>query len=404
MSSGILQQITEEKVWENFLAHRLIKGRFNWHLFEKADSYVENHDYIKVAQSISEGAPLGFPTRIVINKIGTGKKRIVYRFPIDQMRVLKLIAHLLYKYDEIFSPNCFAFRRGLQAGDAINRINSAIKGKRMWAYKVDIHDYFNSISIPLLLPILSEVLKDDPPLYNFFRTLLDDNKVYSEGKIIEEQRGVMAGLPTASFLANVYLKEIDHYFHSTGIIYARYSDDIILFAEDRKTLDKHRTTLMSFFDKYQLTVNPSKEHIYAPGEPYEFLGFRCLNHDIDISHVTIEKMKGKIRRKARTLRRWLVRKKKDPEVAAKAFISCFNRKFFEMGDEDSLCWSCWFFPIINKTEGLSVIDHCLQDYCRYIISGRHNKTNYKTRYANLKSWGYRSLKHEFYLAHKQPKC
>lgn len=403
MQAEILQQITEDRAWEKFLAHRLLKGRFTWSSFEKADSYVENHDYLGEAQKIAGGIPLGIPNRVVINKIGTDKKRVVYHFETEKMLVLKLIAHLLYRYDDIFSLNCYAFRRKIQAGDAIRRINKTVAGRKLWAYKVDIHDYFNSISIPILLPILEKVLADDLSLYNFFKSLLDDDRAYSNGKIIHEQRGIMAGLPTASFLANVYLMEVDKYFYEAGIIYARYSDDIIIFAEDNDTLCKYRSILLDFFEKYALTVNPTKEHIYEPGEPYEFLGFRCLGYEVDVSQVTRDKMKGKIRRKARAIRRWCVRENKSSEVAIRALIRCFNRKFYDMDDDESLCWSSWFFPVINKTEGLKEIDHYLQGYCRYVATGKHNKSNYNTRYDDLKQLGYRSLVHEYFQKRERQK-
>jgi hypothetical protein len=246
--------------------------------------------------------------------------------------------------------------------------------------------------------MLADILKDDPPLFRFFRQLLDDDRALVGDTVVHGQRGVMAGLPTASFLANVYLMEVDRHFQEAGVIYARYSDDIILFAEDREALDRHRSTLLAFFDKYRLTVNPSKERVYSPGEPYEFLGFRCLGNAIDISHATREKMKGKIRRKARAIRRWCSREGIESEKAVGKLIRCFNRKLFEMDEDDSLCWSSWFFPIINRTEGLREIDRYLQENCRYVATGRHNKANYRVRYATLKHLGYRSLLHEFYLS------
>lgn len=396
MADSILQLTADNQAWERFLAHRLRKGRLNWQAFEEVDVFVESRRYLPWADKIASGEGLGVPTRLVINKMGTGKKRIVYRFPQDEMLVLKLIAHLLYRYDGIFSSNCYSFRQGMQAGDAIRRINKALHGKKMWAYKVDIHNYFNSISIPLLLPMLASVLEDDPALFRFFETLLDDDRAYSGDSLIHEQRGVLAGLPTASFLANVYLMNVDRHFQDAGVVYARYSDDIILFAEDRETLEEHRSTLLSFFEKYQLVVNPDKEWIYAPGEPFEYLGFRCSGHDVDISHATRDKMKGRIRRKARALRRRCSRDGKNPEQAVMTLLRCFNRKFFEMDDDDSLCWTSWFFPVINRTEGLREIDRYLQENCRFVATGRHNKANYRLRYPELKRLGYRSLVHEYY--------
>ena len=39
----------------------------------------------------------------------------------------------------------------------------------------------------------------------------------------------------------------------------------------------------------------------------------------------------------------------------------------------------------------------MQQYIRYLSTGRHTKTNYRVRYDDLKALGYRSLVHEFYL-------
>ncbi len=114
----------------------------------------------------------------------------------------------------------------------------------------------------------------------------------------------MAGTPTSPFLANVYLKAVDKYFHDAHVTYARYSDDIIIFAPDRETLEEHQRRMADFLKEYQLEINPDKERIYAPDEAYEFLGFKCHGHDIDISEATKRKMKGKIRRATKRLMRW----------------------------------------------------------------------------------------------------
>ena len=284
--------------------------------------------------------------------MGTGKKRTVYSYGEDDTRVLKLLSHLLYRYDGFFSPNCYSFRRGLKASDAIFSILKLLHGRRMWAYKLDIHDYFNSISIPILLPMLRGLLADDPGLYGFFERMLTDGRALADGEVVRCRRGVMAGTPTAPFLADVYLSEVDRHFAIEGVIYARYSDDIILFAPDRETLESYKAELLAFLERYELEVNPSKERIYAPDEAFEFLGFSCRGGAIDISQATRTKMKGKIRRAARALERWRVRNALEPEAAMKGLIRIFNDKFFEDDDPGALTWSRWFFPVINRTDGL----------------------------------------------------
>ena len=395
---SIIDLLGEQQTWEEFLTYRLLKGRFNWYEFDEADTYVSEAQYRDVVGRLQRGEPLSVPTRHLVNKMGSGKKRVVYSFPSDEMIVLKAMTFLLYRYDSQLAPNCYSFRRGQTAHGAISHLVRTINNRPMWAYKLDIHNYFNSISIPLLLPILSEVLADDPPLYAFFERLLTDGRARVDDEIISEERGVMAGTPTSPFLANIYLREVDHHFAETGVLYARYSDDIILFAPNRETLDRHIGDLNAFLEKYRLEVNPDKVRIYQPDEAFDFLGFKCKGRNIDIADATRRKMKEKIRRKARSLQRWRSKKGIAAEKAMKVLIRYFNRKFFESDDPSELTWSRWFFPIINQTEGLREIDHYLQYNLRYVATGRHNNANYRTRYDQLKQLGYRSLVHEFYGA------
>ena len=393
---SIITQLTCQETWEAFLAYRLMKGRFNWHEFDEADAFVEREDYLPLATKIVEGGGLGIPTKKLVNKMGSGKKRVVYSFAPDEMLVLKLIAFLLYKYDDKFAPNCYAFRRGLKAHDAVFNINKAIRDQKMWAYKLDIHDYFNSIDIDLLLPILKTMLADDPSLYQFFEKLLTTKLAVCNGQVIEEKHGVMAGTPTAPFLADVFLNEVDRYYYNKGVTYARYSDDIILFAPDVETLEQYKNQMCYFLAQHHLEVNPDKEKIYSPDEAYEFLGFKCHGRDIDISEATKKKMKGKISRKARALWRWSSKNHIEPKKAMKGLINYFNRKFFESDDPEMLTWSRWFFPVINQTAGLKEIDHYLQQNIRFLSTGKHYKGNYKVDYEKLKELGYKSLVNEYY--------
>ena len=396
MMESILTQLTRQETWEVFLAYRLMKGRFTWHEFDEADRFVEQEAYLHLAQRIAQGGGIGIPRKKIINKMGTGKKRVVYSFAPDEMVILKLLAFKLYDYDACFSSNCYAFRRGIKASDAIFRIRRDLGDRRMWAYKLDIHDYFNSISIDILLPMLAEMLADDLPLYRFFEKMLTDDRVEYNGETIHEHHGVMAGTPTAPFLADVYLKEVDRFFHDAHVVYARYSDDIILFAPDRETLMAYKGKMAEFLRKYRLEVNPDKENIYSPDEAYEFLGFKCHAFDIDISEATKKKMKGKIKRATRSLMRWSIRNNMEPEKAMKGLINHFNRVFFEDDDTETLTWSRWFFPVINQTDGLKEIDHYLQQNIRFLSTGKHNKANYKINYAQLKQLGYKSLVNEYY--------
>ena len=397
---SIIAQLADQKAWEELLARKLLRGFYTWRGFEEADRFVGEQEYLRVAQRIAQGESLGIPVKKTINKFGSNKKRVVYTYGPDEMRALSLISYLLYRYDACFAPNCFAFRQGLRPQDALRSVNKALEHRPMWAYKLDIHDYFNSIPIELLMPMLAGTLKDDQPLYRFFEQMLTDRRVFANGEVIEEPHGIMAGTPTSPFLANVYLSDVDHYFHDAGVVYARYSDDIIVFAPDRETLEQHKATLLGFIAQHGLTVNPDKERMYTPDEPFEFLGFKCHGNEIGISASTVKKMKGKISRRARALMRWRKRKGFSAEKAMEAMIRHYNRKFFEDDDPETLNWSRWYFPVINQTDGLKEIDRYMQQQIRFLSTGKHGKANYRVDSGTLKRLGYRRLVNEFYRSQK----
>ncbi|MBO4770658.1 MAG: group II intron reverse transcriptase domain-containing protein [Clostridia bacterium] len=337
----------------------------------------------------------------MISKTGSEKKRVVYTYPEPENTVLKLLTYLmLRKYDGVFSPCLFSFRPGKNAKDAVKAVLRYGKIYDLYAYKVDIHDYFNSVPVDSILPVLKTVLFDDSKLYVFLSSLLREPLVSWRGSFTEERKGIMAGTPLSSFYANLYLKDLDFYFFSRKIIYSRYSDDIIVFSETEQDLLEYAAYIQDFLERKQLSVNEKKEFVYRPGEGFTFLGFSCRDSVVDIAPVTVNKLKQKMRRKRDSLLRWYLRNDLEPEKAAKAFIRIFNRKLLESPRDNELSWSSWFFPVINTADSLHEIDLYAQDCIRYLISGRHTKSRFNVRYEHMKALGYRSLVNEFYSHRK----
>ena len=86
---NILEELSHQSTWEEFLTYRLRKGRFNWHEFDVADTFVSEKQYLPVVERMLRGEGLSFPTKHLVNKMGCGKKRVVYSFEDDEMNVLK---------------------------------------------------------------------------------------------------------------------------------------------------------------------------------------------------------------------------------------------------------------------------------------------------------------------------
>lgn len=390
-----LDYIDNESKWQEFLNYKLSSDFVSKNEKLILKDFIENKKYIRFTKGIKNGKyDFSIPKKHIISKSHTSKKRIVYSFNDEEMLILKYVAFLLYEYDYLFENNLYSFRRNICVKNAIKNISNIKNLNKMYGYKVDIKNYFNSIDTNLLLNDLEKEL--DYNLFNFIKNIIDSDKVNYNNKIINEKKGVMAGIPIASFLANCYIRKIDTYFKKQKVLYLRYSDDIIIFCNNKDEIQKYAFMLKQMLNDYKLVINSEKEFFYNPHDKWEFLGFSFCYQKIDLSNNTLYKIKGKIRRSAKSIRRWMIKNNVDYEKTLKVMINKYNKKFF--GNKNTeLSWKYWFFGAINTSKSLKIVDNYLQDNLRYLVTGKHNKKNYKiVPYDLLKRLGYKALVHEYY--------
>ena len=394
----ILSQLSRQECWHQFFTHKKDSGHLSKQDEKSLTVFIEKQAYLPVVQLIRSGEGFQPPRRAAISKMSTQKKHIVYTYAHDENWVLKFMTHLLIrKYDHLFSDKLYSFRAGRSVKDAIRDLRRVKNFDGMWSYKADISNYFNSIPVTQLLPVLESTLREEPVLLQFLTNLLTSPYVNEQGKIIEDpQKGIMAGTPVSTFLANLYLADLDAYFSENHRIYARYSDDMILFSPTKEELEQDILHIHADLAAKGLTMNPDKETVTAPGEMWTFLGFSFHNGIIDIAPASIQKLKAKMRRKMRALERWRDRGGHEGTRAARSFIKTFNRKLLEGGGEHDLSWALWYFPTITTTDSLQIIDHYAQQCIRTLSTGKHTKGAYKFRYEDMKNLGYISLVNRYY--------
>lgn len=420
----LLEEACLAESWQEFYTYKTEHQHLSKREAAELRDFMSRKAWLPLCDAWRGGTfPGTLPVKHVVNKAGTRKKRIVYSFAGDEGIFLKYIAWQLFRFDDWFCPNCYAFRRSVGVKDAILRIRRDRRIRGQYCLKVDVSDYFNSINVEILLEKLAFVRERDRDVYELFTRILQENRVLEDGHVVTEAHGAMAGTPISPFLANVYLRDVDLYFQEKGVTYFRYSDDILIFADSRELLERYKEELMGHLRSLRLELNPEKVKISVPGEPWDFLGFGYRDGRIDLSEHTIRKTKARIRRKAEALRRWQRKKGLEPEKAAVGLIHVMNRKFYgspdgpedyellqaenaaatgEAGEEREMdgagdfTWSRWFFPCLTADTGLKEIDRYMQEYIRYTVTGRHYKGNLRIRYEDLKKWGYESLVHAYY--------
>ena len=395
---SLLDRLSDEKVWIDFYEQKVDPTYFRIADAKQLFQFIRQKRYLPVVERIRNGEGLSVPQKKRIAKADSSKKRVVYSLPEDEAMVLKLLTWLMIrKYDFFFSDDLYSFRPGYGVKHALRRVLGDPESSQYYSYKLDVRNYFNSIDINLLLPVIKDLLSDDRPLYEFFVHQLYDPRVIDEGKMVEEKKGVMAGMPYAVFLANVFLTPLDRMFEQMpGVIYCRYSDDIVLFSKDKDTLEDAKTILLNHLKSCNLEINTDKEIETRPGESWTFLGFECDGKTIDVSKVSVQKLKSKMKRKAKALRRWAEVNNKDGWMAARAFIKHFNKKLYTSESNSEVNWSWWYFPLITTDRSLKQIDSYMQDCVRYIATGKMTKARFNFRYEQMKELGILSLVNMWY--------
>ena len=393
----IVEKLSDPEVWDSFFRYKKEGGHMTRREEEALAAFIRDREYLGPAALVRSGGPFPHPSVTVLNKKGSSKKRTVFTFPEAGNNLLKLITWLLGGYDFIFSDNLYSFRRDTGVKQAMHRLMSTDGIGSMYSYNTDISDYFNSVSPGLIIPMLESVLSEkDGRLLAFLKSMLLDPYAEREGEEVVMKKGIMAGAPTSAFMADLFLADLDRSFAERGIPYARYSDDIIVFAESAEKIAEYEAEIKNAIHVLGLSVNESKERRTSPGEPWEFLGFRSDGRTVDISRTAAEKLKKKMKRKAKAILRWKERKGATAERAVRTFFRFCRRKLFDNPVHSEITWCRWYFPLINTDATLKELDGYLRDCARFVACGRWSTARFSFTAPQLREWGYANLVNRYY--------
>jgi hypothetical protein len=256
----------------------------------------------------------------------------------------------------------------------------------------------------ILFERLPEELKSDSDFVSLYEDTILNPLCIHAGKLIRvDRKGAMAGLPFTAFFASVYLAEMDRCFEKAMIPYARYSDDIIFFTEDKGSLEYWSDVVKKYIEDSRLKMNEDKTEYIAPYTRWTFIGFEIDSGEIDISYHQYEKLKRRFSKWSRRYRNYIDigygkdKRKMTPEKAVHTLIKNINRALFKPV-KDEYCWAKWAFPTVNITRRFKQLDEFIQEKLRYVYTGYYSRKNFRILpYEKLKSMGYHSLEQLYML-------
>jgi hypothetical protein len=367
------------------------------------DRLLDAGDHVRIGADVLAGrhrpAP---PVEAWVNKVD-GRKKRVFSYPAADELLFRVVNRLLQPAaGRAASPWCRSFLPGGGARAAFRSVlaDRAVDDKA--ALRLDVRDYFNSIDVADLLARLPEPFAGGA-VGALLQAALSDRRVEVGGIVVDGGRkGVMAGTPLAPLLATLYLRELDHEIGEVAT-YARYSDDIAVLAPPDDLVALERLIRARLAER-GLEVNEAKSAVSAPGQPWDFLGFRYERSVVGLAPLTSAKLKARTTRLARGLLRWRERTDASPERALAAFLRRTNRRLFGVPDERAeFSWATWFLPMLDRPDGLGPLDEHVQREARYAATGRRTaRARRLCDYPSLVAAGHLPLVHAFWALHQGP--
>ncbi len=400
MVKSVLNGLYEVHYWLETLSFFEFRAYRQKEKLSVYKTIVENKQYLQMADQVLAGNYIfGHPLKLVVNKFQTGKKKIVYLFESHDDFLLKVINRILTnRFSSIISPACHSFQKQKGAKTAFRSLLNDFDIDKKACLKTDVRNFFNSINPIDFIEHLPDCIKNDKILLELIKQLLLNNKArIADGRFVDEPKGLMAGCPLSPFLSNIYLRDLDAWFIGNQINYMRYSDDIVIF-DYEENINAHFEFIEKYLAHKKLKINKAKTSITQAGKIAVFLGFSYYHGVVDLSPVSVQKMKSKIRRLSRAFHRRIERRKMEPHEALMKFIVRINRKLYGVDAiENELCWAHWFFPVINCHHSLEILDKYIQNRLRYTLTGKYSTSNYrKVPYQIIKRSGYIPLKSSYF--------
>jgi RNA-directed DNA polymerase len=205
-----------------------------------------------------------------IPKPGGGTRTLGIPTVLDRLIQQCLLQVLQPQFDPTFSEHSYGFRPGRSAHDAVRAAQRYIQSGRRWVADVDLAKFFDRVNHDVLMERLSRRIADGRVLGLIRRYLVAG--VLADGVVVERHEGTPQGGPLSPLLANALLDEVDKALEKRGLKFARYADDLNVYAGSRRAADDAMATLKRLFARLRLEVNDAKSAVARVWER-KFLGY-----------------------------------------------------------------------------------------------------------------------------------
>ena len=214
--------------------------------------------------------------RVEIAKANGGTRLLGIPTVLDRLiqQAMHQVLHPLF--DAEFSDNCYGFRPGRNAQQAVRQAKAyQLAGKR-WVVDMDLAQFFDEVNHDVLMARVGRKVKDRRMLA-LIRSYLQAG-VMIGGATSRTPKGTPQGGPISPLLSNILLDELDKELERRGHTFCRYADDSNIYVSSRRAGDRVLESITRYVEtRLKLKVNRGKSAVDRPWNR-KFLGYTFSAH------------------------------------------------------------------------------------------------------------------------------
>lgn len=279
---------------------KIIQTPEYWQLDQKFNPFYVKSKATAIAKSIAKKiaentyVPIDPFHKVIPKATGGTRELIIYQIP-DAAVSKYFYSRLLAKNKHRFSSFAYAYRNDRNVHFAIQDITVDLSlDARAFIAEFDFSDFFGSIGHDYLYAQLHE---------NGFLVSQEDEQII-RAFLSKRDKGIPQGTSISLFLANLVCWKLDKSFEKSGLKFARYADDTVVWSPDYAAICKAFSLIESFSRETGVPINPCKSDgislLARKGLTTEISSkeeFHFLGYSIGVSHVSIrEKAEKRIKK------------------------------------------------------------------------------------------------------------